>query len=334
MPGTHRSTASSAPCPWWQGRCGTMGHVVEVIGPDRFRSMPCPTYPGIRIPLLAPGQLEPHDRRHPARHPAHRHRRACWAGSPGAGPVRRGVPFTTSLHTRFPEYIQARTGIPARIGWMVMRRFHAASSGTMAATPGLLREMEGSRLPPSATVVARRGRVAIPAGAPAGLEAAAAGVRVGGPCGRGKEHPGLPGPGSAGIESGGGRRPAIGGVEAPLSFGAVHRSAIRCALGRGVRGSGRFRVSVTNGHVRVGAAGKHGLRHARGGLSGVRPIDVVVPGTGVLDDDLRVAALGALRLDRAVCRAHAERCSWDDCAQLFLSHLVPLQSHAVPEKHA
>ena len=64
------------------------------------------------------------------------------------------------------------------------------------------------------------------------------------------------------------------------------------------------------------------------------PVDVVAPGTGVLDDDLRAAALGALLLDRAVCRAHAERCSWGDCAQLLLSHLVPLQSHTDLEKHA
>ena len=28
-----------------------MGHAVEVIGPDRFRTLPCPTYPD--IPLAA-----------------------------------------------------------------------------------------------------------------------------------------------------------------------------------------------------------------------------------------------------------------------------------------
>jgi hypothetical protein len=40
--------------------------------------------------------------------------------------------------------------------------------------------------------------------------------------------------------------------------------------------------------------------------------------------DLRVAALDALNADRAACRAHAERYSWRACAEVFLSHLVPI----------
>ena len=57
------------------------------------------------------------------------------------------------------------------------------------------------------------------------------------------------------------------------------------------------------------------------------PRDVLVPQAGVLDEDLRAAALRALPLDRAACRAHAERFSWRGCAERLVDTLVPL-SHA------
>jgi glycosyltransferase involved in cell wall biosynthesis len=45
---------------------------------------------------------------------------------------------------------------------------------------------------------------------------------------------------------------------------------------------------------------------------------------GAVNADLRVAALEALTADRFACRMHAERYSWHACAEIFLSHLVPL----------
>jgi glycosyltransferase involved in cell wall biosynthesis len=45
---------------------------------------------------------------------------------------------------------------------------------------------------------------------------------------------------------------------------------------------------------------------------------------GAVNQDLRAAALDALQADRAACRTHAERYSWRACAEMFLSHLVPL----------
>jgi len=46
---------------------------------------------------------------------------------------------------------------------------------------------------------------------------------------------------------------------------------------------------------------------------------------GATSEDLRAAALEALEADRAACRTHAERFSWRACAEIFLSHLVPLR---------
>jgi glycosyltransferase involved in cell wall biosynthesis len=58
------------------------------------------------------------------------------------------------------------------------------------------------------------------------------------------------------------------------------------------------------------------------------PKDVLISAGGMIgavDEDLRAAALRALNADRAACRAHAERFSWRVCAEMFLSHLVPVR---------
>jgi glycosyltransferase involved in cell wall biosynthesis len=53
------------------------------------------------------------------------------------------------------------------------------------------------------------------------------------------------------------------------------------------------------------------------------PVDVVENGvTGVLDEDLRVAALAALSLDPAACRIHALKYTWGACTQQFVSALA------------
>ena len=55
----------------------------------------------------------------------------------------------------------------------------------------------------------------------------------------------------------------------------------------------------------------------------------VVSRIGAVDADLRTACLAALHGDRAACRRHAERYSWRACAELFLSHLVPMSATVV-----
>lgn len=62
-------------------------------------------------------------------------RRAC---------LRRGLPFTTGFHTRFAEYAAARVPLPgvARLGWSILRHFHAPSSAVMVPTPSMARDIE------------------------------------------------------------------------------------------------------------------------------------------------------------------------------------------------
>jgi glycosyltransferase involved in cell wall biosynthesis len=49
--------------------------------------------------------------------------------------------FTTSFHTRFPEYISARLPIPEAWIWTALRAFHGPSQAVMAATPALAGEL-------------------------------------------------------------------------------------------------------------------------------------------------------------------------------------------------
>ena len=52
------------------------------------------------------------------------------------------MPFTTSFHTRFPDYVSIRTGIPADWLWKMMRWFHGAAARTFVVTPTLAGELE------------------------------------------------------------------------------------------------------------------------------------------------------------------------------------------------
>lgn len=119
-----------------------LGHAVEIVGPDRFRSLPCPSYPEIRLALPPPGavgavidDLRP-DAVHiategPLGFAARAHCRA-----------RRRV-FTTAYHTRFPEYVHARCRLPLDISYGVLRWFHAPSASLMVATPGIEAALRG-----------------------------------------------------------------------------------------------------------------------------------------------------------------------------------------------
>jgi glycosyltransferase involved in cell wall biosynthesis len=117
-----------------------LGQEVRIISPDLFANLPCPTYPEIRLAVL-PGRRLPKmiDSFQPcAIHIAtegplgQAARRYC---------LKRRLPFTTAYHTRFPEYIRARTKIPVGATYRLMRRFHRPSSGVMVATRSMEREL-------------------------------------------------------------------------------------------------------------------------------------------------------------------------------------------------
>ena len=117
-----------------------LGHDVAVISPERFRTLPCPTYPEIRLALL------------PGRGVA----RTLRALSPDAihiateGPLgiaarryctRTGLKFTTSYHTQFPEYVRKRAPIPVAWSYAYLRAHHGKAERTLVATEHLRRRL-------------------------------------------------------------------------------------------------------------------------------------------------------------------------------------------------
>ncbi|MGZ6040269.1 MAG: glycosyltransferase, partial [Phenylobacterium sp.] len=119
-----------------------MGHQVEVISPDQFKTFPLPTYAEIKVAI---GVYEPVQERFKAFEPEAIHiategpiglaaRRIC---------VEWKLPFTTSYHTRFPEYVSARLPLPLAAGYAYMKWFHKPSGRLMVATPTMRDELAG-----------------------------------------------------------------------------------------------------------------------------------------------------------------------------------------------
>lgn len=110
-----------------------MGHSVSMLTPRLFRTLPCPTYPEIRLSLNARKRTaklldaQELDAVHIATEGP-----LGWAARHWC--IKNNVEFTTAYHTAFPEYIAARALFPARWFYPLFRRFHEASKGVLVAT--------------------------------------------------------------------------------------------------------------------------------------------------------------------------------------------------------
>ena len=301
-----------------------MGITAEVFGPDRFLTLPCPTYHEIRLAVLPARRLRrlltafaPHRLHITTEGPLGRAARA-WA-------LAGGRRFTTSLHTRFPDYVSARTGLPAAPFWSMLRRFHRPAAATMVATETLQRELAGRGFPhlcqwsrgvdtalfrPGAAevlglprpVFLHAGRVAPEKNLPAFLSLDLPGSKV--VIGDGPALPELrrqyPAAHFLGARSGPALARAYAAADVLVfpsrtdTFGLVMLEALAC-----------------------------GTPVAAFPVPG--PLDVLDATTGVMHADLRAAALAALHLDRATCVAAVGRRSWRASAEQFAANLVPLQ---------
>lgn len=123
-------------------RLRSRGHQVEVLSPDRFTNIPCPGYREIRL-AVAPrfgvrkmlGAFQPDL--------VHISTEGPIGWSARAWCLSHDVPFTTAFHTRFPDYIAARTRLSADLFWPIMRKFHEHSRAVLTATQSLRDELEG-----------------------------------------------------------------------------------------------------------------------------------------------------------------------------------------------
>ena len=120
--------------------CRAMGHEVEVVQPELFKTVPCPTYPEIRLAL---GAYDDMQERFKAFEPEAVH--IATEGPVGLSARRIclewKLPFTTSYHTKFPEYVSARFPVPVSVGYAYMRWFHKSSGRLMVATPSMRDEL-------------------------------------------------------------------------------------------------------------------------------------------------------------------------------------------------
>lgn len=301
-----------------------MGHIVEVIGPDRFRTLPCPSYPEIRLALWPRRRLASMiaafgpDCLHIATEGPIGLAARAWA-------IRHRMRFTTAFHTRFAEYLHARTGVPLRLSYSWLRRFHGAASGTMVATPSLRADLyergfrnirawsrgvdlalftplsrEDFGLP--RPIFLYVGRIAVEKNISAFLD--------------------LDLPGSKVVVGDGPQLPALRRRYADVHFTGPKFGA---ALSRAYAGADVFVFpsrTDTFGLVLLEALAC-GTPVAAYPVTG--PLDVLTnPSVGQMDVDLGAAALRALHGDRAACRAHAETFSWRVSAEAFLQHLEAL----------
>lgn len=121
------------------------GFQVDIIEPSRFLTVPCPTYPEIRLSLACGrGVRRMLDEAQPDAVHIATEGPIGWAARAWCLTNQRS--FTTAFHTRFPDYVSIRTGVPAAWIWKVMRRFHGAAQKTFAATSSLAEELHSHGL--------------------------------------------------------------------------------------------------------------------------------------------------------------------------------------------
>ena len=122
-----------------------LGHQVIMLTPDKFKTVPCPTYPEIRLSLFPKkGVKDFLDSQHfDAIHIA------------TEGPLgiatrnyakKKKLKFTTAFHTKFPDYIKARIGLPVSISYAFLRWFHKHSDAVLAPTASIIEELKYHRI--------------------------------------------------------------------------------------------------------------------------------------------------------------------------------------------
>jgi glycosyltransferase involved in cell wall biosynthesis len=310
-------------------------HGAEIVffTPAGFRTIPCPAYPGIRLAI-------PNKKR-------------AWKTIDAAGcdlihvategPIglmaraycldqRR--PFTTSYHTKFPEYASALLSIPACWSFALMRYFHNSSAGTMVATPSLqaeLRQKGFKRLMPWTRGVDTQlfrprttrlfgcdrpvflyvGRVSKEKNLEAFLSADLKGLKV--VVGTGPHLPAL---------QHNFRDAVFTGSKSGDDLAAHYASADVFVFPSRTDTFGLVMLEAMAAGVPIAAYPVTG------------PIDVVTQGvSGFLDEDLGRAARAALKLDRAMVREDSLRFSWGKTAELFLHNVTSASGYAASARH-
>jgi len=314
----------------------SLGHEPVFITPDQFRSIPCPTYPEIRLAVKPGRRLA---RTIEANQPCAIHiategplgwaaRRYC---------VKRRLPFTTAYHTKFPEYIRARFRVPLPLSYRLIRRFHAPASTIMVATQTIQAELENrgfsrirrwsrgvdtelfrprstdeiEALAPGLKDLPRPlhlyvGRVAVEKNISAFLAADLPGSKM------------VVGDGPQ-LEEMKRRYPEVhfAGAKFGEELAAHYAAASVFVFPSRTDTFGLVLLEALASGVPVAAYPVPG------------PLDVIGDSpAGVLNDDLAAAARQAVQIPAETCRAHALTFSWQACTEQFISNLSPFDPNA------
>ena len=307
------------------------GHEILIISPDMFRTIPFPSYSEVRL-AITPGRRTADalkSFRPDAIHIA--------TEGPIGGAARRyclanGLPFTTAYHSKFPEFIHARTRLP--LSWLYerLRRFHEPSQAVMVPSSNVLRELEshgfgslrlwshgvdtdvfkpGAKtylddIGPERPLFMFIGRLAIDKNLPAFLD--------------------LDLPGSKAVVGSGPARDTLVEKYPDVTFRIADGDA---ELARYFNAGDVFvfpSLTDTFGLVMLEALAC-GVPVAAFPVTG--PQDVLGSSrAGCLDTDLRRGALAALEIPSDICRAHAMTFTWDRVVDEFLEILAPIRQDA------
>ncbi len=308
-----------------------LGHDVLVIAPDAFRTLPCPSYPSIRLAVFP--------RRGVAKMLAEFAADSIHISTEGPLGlaarhycVQRRLAYTSAYHSRYPQYVRLRAPVPEAWTYAWLRRFHNRSERTLVPTPSIKKELEAhgfydvaiwSRgvdtnlfrpVSPSAAagpgpVMTYVGRVAIEKNIDAFLSLKLPGTKyvIG------------DGPDRAALEK---RFPDA------VFVGFQHGEALVDHL---CRSDVTVFPSLTDTFgLTILESLACGIPVAAFPVSG--PIDIIREGhTGALDWDLGQAIMRALTVDRQSCVDVGRRHSWRECAESLAGYLVPANSRPLQE---
>jgi len=303
------------------------GHQVMVVSPDLFYSMPCPTYPEIRLAFARTATVgkmladfDP-DAIHLATEGP-----VCLAARRWC--LAHKFPFTTAYHTQFPDYISARTGIDPGWIWRYIEWFHWPAEAVLASTPSIANTLRthgltrirhwgrgvdlttfSPKVTPNLLIKALPGPVQLYVGRVAIEKNIEAFLASG--------HPGTKvvvgdGPARAMLAA---RHPEVTFLGALFGhdLAAAYTAADVFVFPSKTDTFGLVMIEALASGVPVAAYPVTG------------PVDVLKPGVGVMNDDLTTAIREALLLDRRTCAHYGAGFTWAASARQFLDALVPLK---------